>query len=128
MTDLEKAVSKWLPQLSGECPNLLLIRSDYHQQDETIYECCLCGYATEPPRAGFATRISRAHNQPCPQPTRELGFRLLEAMKCWATWNSQLNEWVVSGGPHQSIPQVDDPDLLTAIIKAAAALADMGQP
>lgn len=91
MTDIEKAVSKWLPEVWFYCSS-----------------------------------------HPCPLATPELGFRLLEAMAAHV-WNIFIQHtkdgWTVGIYVHQHAsiarPKVrDEPNLLTAIIKAAAALAN----
>lgn len=94
MTDLEKAVAKWLPELLNE-------------------PCPFCD--------------DRHHSLIVATP--ELGFRLLEAMLRKSAeairfeFMSELFLLDTIDGP-----VFDGPDLLTAIIKAAAALAEKEQP
>lgn len=92
MTDLEKAVSKWLPEMWTK--------------------------------------------RRCPSATPELGFRLLEALgkhgDVFVEKDFGRGVWGVTllpDGWHvdDAVP-AHDPDLLTAITKAAAALADKEQP
>lgn len=116
MTDIEKAVSRWLPdvwQPGQRCSKLASV-AVYHISTS----CSLCG---------ARHFYDEDHDIPCPRPTPELGFRLLEAIKITARYNPYLNSnkggWIVEH-PDRKGAGVSDPDLLTAIIKAAATLVD----
>ena len=104
MTDWEKAMEwagLWIP--GQECKGCTIYLS---------YEAVEAwGYAP----------YHRQHDIPCPPPSPELGFRLLEAMKGSTRWMQTDQLWLVSGG--NSFVYAHDPDLLTAISKTAAKRA-----
>ena len=138
MTDWEKAIAHWLPQVwtPGRKCEGVLFPENYHARDECPYICAACGYATAPMNAGLASRIIRDHDKACPSPSRSLGLRLLEAMVakgfqpslCYAY---EVQEWGCGVefvdddlGFVKALPDVVfDLDPLTAITKASAALA-----
>lgn len=110
MTDWERAISTRLPEVW------------------TPRVCTIC----EPHEHVYLTQhlgFSGSHDIPCPPPSRDLGFRLLEAMlrDCtlalvgWLEGKFYFHESPAS-------PASEDPDLLTVIIKAADALAEKKQP
>lgn len=116
MTDLEKAISKWLPDVwkPGQ-------------------KCKGCVKGTRIKFIEGAARnpnlVHEPHDIPCPPATRDLGFRLLEVMlRKHGAIVSLVNERGVLGVIVNMALNKRDSDLLTAIIKAAAALADKEQP
>lgn len=116
MTDLEKAASKWLPEIWAPgrmCagPDLSPGKSLYCEHEY------LCG-----------------HSISCPSPSRDLGFRLLEAMLAKRPQDIVLHMFLDDDKRLLYAVRIgwitddfSDPDLLTAIIKAAAALAEKDQ-
>lgn len=115
MTELEKAVAKWLNWKPGQkCPG----RLTPNFRDEHTFECEECGQFV----------WSDGHDIPCPQPTPKLGFRLLEAMRqnrvdySLHTMDGKVNCVLFTHDGSVSSLYVEDE--LTAITKAAAALAE----
>lgn len=122
MTNWEDAIAHWLPNVWT--PGRRGIRRLYGSVTEWEY------HPTHP----------AAVDIPCPPPSRELGFRLLEAMVdkgfqpsiCYAY---ETQDWGVGIefvddelGFVKALPDVIfDADLLTALTKAAAALAEKEQ-
>lgn len=111
MTDWEKALAHWLPdEWTPElCKGRLVIPS-IANVDWVCMEC----------RRSFDSYVD-THTIPCPSPSRDLGFRLLEVTKFDCTYSALTSMWIV--GPRGTF----DSDLLTAITKAAAALASKEQ-
>lgn len=127
MTDIEKAASKWLPDIWQPGRKCKVSKDNkgemaYAQKDGVL--TCLIHY------------LPVGHDLPCPPATPELGFRLLEAMLRRLV-SIHLHEGSYEEGDpvwchlkqafNNHSADVSDPELLSAIIKAAAALADKDQ-
>lgn len=121
MDDWEKAIAHWLPDVWYEgkvCDAGASFQYDGFDKTDEIWICSECGAIKN--GSQVRTEGGVPHKVPRPPPSRDLGFRLLDAMKIESYFSQEHNEWVVEG--------FCDSDLLTAITKAAAALADKEQP
>ena len=108
MTDWEKAVAHWLPKVWTPGRRCYSVFNCPHSQFKSV--------------GPDHRQIIEPHDISCPPATPELGFRLLEAMKGSSRWMREDQQWLVCG--YNPFVHVKDPDLLTAVIGAAAALAE----
>lgn len=121
MTDWETAIAHWLPEVwtPKPCKGRLIVPGianvdwwciDCHEYFDTCVE---------------------THYWPCPPATPELGFRLLEAIHkrdiyvCF--WTSGVEIGINRDREFDVFVDYAEGDLLTAIVKAAAALAKKEQ-